>query len=325
MKTSEAGINQQNTAPNNITPGNGLERQIEDYKAERFSAISFKLILKPAAISFIALIFSFFLDLSNVPILGSIASQIALKLFPGSTPINSTVQPFGFWWVPLVVYSFFVLMAYLAYNKLRIELEKTPASETIDRVIQSYTSVMDSVATALPLIGAALLLISVNLGREVFQGLSVPFEIKALIVLALGKLFEPVLDQLGIEFQNMVTHINDMREKYFSQLQIENNNNLFKQLSQSQQGNISPEINLKDMEAYKTVLEHTYQLSNATLKNFANIHNILLEINKINAISPEKIEKLNVLAQSITQASKSLSDENTLTGLKHLETIVVRK
>ena len=168
-------------------------------------------------------------------------------------------------------------MAYLAYNKLRIELEKTPASETIDRVIQSYTSVMDSVATALPLVGAALLLISVNLGREVFQGLSVPFEIKALIVLALGKLFEPVLDQLGIEFQNMVTHINDMREKYFSQLQIENNNNLFKQLSQNQQlGSLSTEINLKDMEAYKTILEHSYQLSNATLKNFANIHNVLI-------------------------------------------------
>lgn len=324
MITKEAEMKMEPAAvKNGFVPTNGLEKKIEEYKSERFSNISFTIMLKPAIISFMALIVSFFLDLANVPILGNVASQFALKLFPGSTPINSSVQPFGFWWLPLVVYSFFVLMAYLAYNKLRIEIEKTPASETIDRVIQSYTSVMDSVATALPLIGAALLLISVNLGREVFQGLSVPFEIKALIVLALGKLFEPVLDQLGIEFQNMVTHINDMKEKYFSQLQIENNNNLFKQLAQNQQ--IVPEINLKDMESYKIILEHSYQLSNATLKNFTNIHNILLEINKINSINPEKIEKLNVLAQSITLASKSLSDNNTITGLKHLENIVVRK
>jgi len=32
----------------------------------------------------------------------------------------------------------------------------------------------------------------------------VPFEVKALIILAIGKLFEPVLDQLGLEFQNIV-------------------------------------------------------------------------------------------------------------------------
>ena len=62
----------------------------------------------------------------------------------------------------------------------------------------------------------SILLISIKLGEEVFLGLSVPFEVKALIVLAIGKLFEPVLDQLGMEFQAVVNHVSDIRDKYFS-------------------------------------------------------------------------------------------------------------
>ncbi len=109
-----------------------------------------------------------------------------------------------------------------------MEIIRTPASETIDRIISSYTSVTDSISTALPLIGAAILLISIKLGEEIFLGLSVPFEVKALIVLALGKLFEPVLDQLGVEFQNIVNHVRDIKERYFSRIQIENSKNLLK-------------------------------------------------------------------------------------------------
>ena len=57
MMNSEAENNKPNTAlKNDLTQTNGLERQIEEYKSEKFATISFKLILKPAAISFIALI-----------------------------------------------------------------------------------------------------------------------------------------------------------------------------------------------------------------------------------------------------------------------------
>jgi hypothetical protein len=41
-------------------------------------------------------------------------------------------------------------------------------------------------------------------------------------VLALGKLFEPVMDQLGVEFQSVVNHVSDIRDKYFSRIQVEN-------------------------------------------------------------------------------------------------------
>ena len=153
-----------------------------------------------------------------------------------------TVTPYSFWWLPVVVYLFYVMLAYAAFTKLKKEVMRTPASETIDKIISAYTTVIDSISMTLPLIGAALLLISIKLGEEVFLGLSVPFEVKALIILALGKLFEPVLDQLGLEFQNIVNHVTDMRDKYYSKLQLRNTQSIIKQLSIQQSSLSSREI-----------------------------------------------------------------------------------
>ena len=202
---------------------------------------------------------------------------------------------------------------------------RTPASETIDRLIQAATSIIDSIATALPLIGAAILLISIRLGEEVFLGISVPFEIKALILLAIGKLFEPVLDQLGVEFQSVVNHVKDIRDKYFSRIQVENSRNLMKQLNRGGAGISSPQMSVEVMTKYNDLVEHTVRLSDVMLKNFTSIQNIMEKLNTSQQISSDKIQQLNLLATSITQASNSLTDERTLVGLKHLEAIVVKK
>lgn len=304
---------------------NGLEDELDNYKENAIWKIRFAVIVKPAMISFAALILSFFLDLSYVPILGNVSIDLGKALFPSWQPAQEIVEPFSFWWLPIIVYGFFAIMAFLAYNKLKLEVLRSPVSETIDRIINSYQSIIDSISTALPLIGAAILLISIKLGEEIFLGLSVPFEIKALIVLALGKLFEPVLDQLGVEFQNVVTHVQDMKERYFSRIQIENSKNLVKQLSQPGAGGRGIEISVKDLEAYKTLLERTTVLSETLVTNFSSVHQILEKINNIQGISPEKIEHLKSLAASIQQASITLGDEKTQAGLKHLEAIVVKK
>jgi methyl-accepting chemotaxis protein len=313
------------TGSPDLYANNGLENELDSYKENAIRRIHFSIILKPAIISFVALILSFFLDLSYVPILGNVSVDLGKALFPTWQPAEQIVEPFSFWWLPVVVYALFIFMAFLAYNKLKLEVLRSPASETIDRIITSYQSVIDSISTALPLIGAAILLISIKLGEEIFLGLSVPFEIKALIVLALGKLFEPVLDQLGVEFQNVVTHVQDMKERYFSRIQIENSRNLVKQLSQPGAGGKGIEISAKDLEAYKTLLERTTELSETLVTNFSSVHEILDKINNIQGISPEKIEHLKSLAASIQQASITLGDEKTQAGLKHLEAIVVKK
>lgn len=305
---------------------NELELELEEYTKSAVRKIKFTVMIKPAIISLIALFISFYLDLSEVPILGNITIDIAKALFPTWQPVAGDVEPFRFWWLPLVSYALFVLLAYFAYNKLKLEIIRTPASGTIDRIINSYTSIIDSIATALPLIGAAILLISIKLGEEVFLGLSVPFEIKALIVLALGKLFEPVLDQLGVEFQTVVNHVSDIKEKYFSRIQVENSKNLLKQLSQPSTGIASgAELSLAEVEKIKILVEQSAKLSEIMKINFNAISALSDKINQIEGISSQKITELNTLANSINQASHSLSDEKTIAGLKHLEAIVVKK
>ncbi len=324
-ETIERPTDKHMSGQNDFYTKNGLEDELDSYKEEAIRKIKFSIVIKPAIISVVALVLSFFLDLSYVPILGNVSIELGKALFPTWQPAQEIVQPFSFWWMPIVVYGLFAFLAYLTYNKLKLEVLRSPVSETIDRIITSYESVIDSIATALPLIGAAILLISIKLGEEIFLGLSVPFEIKALIVLALGKLFEPVLDQLGVEFQNVVTHVQDMKERYFSRIQVENSKNLIKQLSAPGSGGRGVEFSVKDLETYKNLLEQTSQMSEVLVKNFSSVHQILDKINSIQGISTEKIEHLKSLANSIQQASVTLGEEKTLAGLKHLEAIVVKK
>ncbi len=306
-----------------ILEKDGLEEELESYCQSAVDKIKFTIIIKPALISFAALLISFFLDLSYVPLLGNISVKLATELFPAWKPSEAVIAPYSFWWMPVLIYVFFLFLSFLAYSKLKMEIVRTPASETIDRIITSYTTVVDSISTALPLIGAAILLISIKLGEEVFLGLSVPFEVKALIVLAIGKLFEPVLDQLSVEFQNVVNHVKDIRDRYFSRLQIENSRNILKQISGTEFK--SPEITLKDLEQYRILLENTGRLSETILSNFNQINLVLEKINGSQNISTQKIDELKSLAESISKASNSLGDEKTLLGLKHLENIVIKK
>jgi hypothetical protein len=299
----------------------GLEEELDSYTRSAVTRIRFDTIVKPAIISFIALIISFFIDVSRVPFLGEVTYDLARSLFPGWQPPVDRFEPYSFWWLPIAVYALFIFIAYLAYNKLKLEIIRTPATETIDRVIESSTSVIDSISTALPLIGAAILLVSIKLGEEVFLGISVPFEIKALIILAIGKLFQPVLDQLGVDFQNVVNHVKDIRDKYFSRIQIESSKSLIKQFNQSSLGG-GTAISLQDAEKYKAIVTESARLSEIIHKNFAAVSALMEKVNSAQQISSDKIQQLNTLANSISQASSSLTDERTLTGLKHLEAIV---
>ncbi len=306
-------------------PRNGLESKTDEFKEKSLSEIKFTLIIKPAIISFIALVFSFFMDLSYVPFLGNISVDIAKVLFPTWQPAQETIAPYSFWWLPVVIYLFFIICAFFAYKKLAIEVARTPASETIDRVINSYTSIIDSVATALPLIGAAILLISIKLGEDIFLGLSVPFEIKALIILAIGKLFEPVLDQLGVEYQNVVNHISEIKEKYFSSIQIENSRKMTEFFNQSLSLQGVQSIPLDELNEYKNLLEKSYSLSKAIKDNFVETASILDKLNSIPSISKENIQEIKSLSESIREASLALNNETTINGLKHLESIVLKK
>jgi hypothetical protein len=311
----------------------GLEEKVARYKKQAIDDIKITTFIKPAMISFVALLLSFFLDLAHVPILGNISVKMATALFPTWQPAEETIAPYSFWWLPVIVYIGFCFLAYAAFLKLKKDVVRTPSTETIDKILTSYTSVIDAIATALPLIGAAILLISIKLGEEVFLGLSVPFEVKALVVLALGKLFEPVLDQLGLEFQNVVNNVHNMRERYYTRLQVRSSRDIVKQLMKTNSsgngngGSHAPvkisEVSNKDLAQYNELLKQTSVLSAEIAKNFSSLNNAFDKMYGGQAsLSPEKIEQLKTLTQSITQAATALNDEKTVASLRALESIV---
>jgi hypothetical protein len=313
------------TTSSNIpdTESNILDEKVEAYKKEAINQIRFSVVIKPAFISFVALIFSFFLDLANVPLLGNISAKMAKSLFPAWQANTEALVPYSFWWIPVLIYILFFALSLSAFIKLKKEVIRRSSSETVDKIISSYTTITDSIAMSLPLIGAAILLISIKLGEEVFLGLSVPFEVKALIVLAIGKLFEPVLDQLGLEFQNVVDNVKNMKDRYYSQLQIRNSKSIVKQLSlQSSNRPSVPEISARELEQYKLILDQTSQLSETILKNFNSVYEVLEKINGLQGLTADKIEHLKIMADAISNATSNLNDERTVTGLKYLESIV---
>jgi hypothetical protein len=71
---------------------NDLERELEEYTRSAVGKVQFAVVAKAGIISFIALIFSFFLDLSYVPILGNVTIDLARALFPGGNRLPASLN-----------------------------------------------------------------------------------------------------------------------------------------------------------------------------------------------------------------------------------------
>lgn len=129
-----------------------------------------------------------------------------------------------------------------------------------------------------------------------------------------------------MEFQTIVNTVTDIKDKYYSKIQGENSTNLLKQLIEVDNGNSQKIDNILDkIEKIKILVEQTTKLSEVMHKNFESISTLTEKITFMEGISSEKISDLNNLSIALTQAVQSLGNENTLMGLKHLESIVLKK
>lgn len=303
-----------------------LEKQIFEIKEGRLANISPLIIIKPALFSFTVLVASFFIDLSSVPILGNISASIAHELYPSWSQSEQAVQPIQFWWLPIISYLLFLSIAVKEYKGLFSHVRSTTPRENIDRIISSSISLIDGYATALPLIGAAFLLVSIKLGPEIFLGLSVPFEIKALIVLAIAKLFEPVLDYIGVKFQKVINVASDYQEQYYQKLQVKQTNELIEILSAQ---NISKpsDINFSaaSLSEYREELERIKTISFETYQNFTAINKLTLQIKNSLDGNMEHLNQLEKLSNNIDSMASGLNNDSVLKSLNSLEHIVNKR
>ena len=80
--------------PNDVIK-DGLEEELDSYTRAAVSKIRFKLIIKPAVISFIALLVSFFIDVSAVPFFGNVTFDLAKSLFLSLRALESSRISYG--------------------------------------------------------------------------------------------------------------------------------------------------------------------------------------------------------------------------------------
>lgn len=268
----------------------------------------------PAIPSLIALIISIFIDVSKVPFMGKIAETLAQMVFPGSITLNKGVEPISLWWMPFLVYALFVLLAELSYRKLMKEVStKGCSEEIIERITNRYAAIVDGIGTALPLLGAALLLISIKEGPIIFLGFSVPFEIKSIVILAVAKLFETVFDAQGLKFAELREELNDLEKEYFTEREDIHQRAILQQLhdgfSRRDGGPASMYEKFSKEEAaeIQNSLRKASEFGEAITKNVTIMKNAIAEMSKTNVHDSQLLKELQNTSQSLTTALAAAS------------------
>ena len=154
-----------------------------------------KSLWRVAILSIAVLIASIFINLSSAQI--------------GPLTINVFWAAFLQYVIPISLGILFIYSAKWAIEALEKELSGDGLTEAeITRIIEKYTGFVDGLGTAMPLIGAAILLYTIGYEfkndedrKMAFSGFAVPFEIKAILILASAKLFESVFDEIALRYQ----------------------------------------------------------------------------------------------------------------------------
>ena len=200
-----------------------IRKYLVEKNLNRISKAGTKDVIRALIPSLILLIISLFVDVSYVPVLGNISADLAKSLF--QYDITQKVVPMQFWWLPFVAYILFLIFAWASNHSLKKQIAlKGPSGEIITRIVDNYSGLVDSISTAMPLLGAAILLLSTQLGEKIFLGFSVPFEIKSIVILAIGKLFGTVFETQGLQYQAITEEVGNIEEEYnfYNQYQLQN-------------------------------------------------------------------------------------------------------
>jgi hypothetical protein len=269
-------------------------------------------VLRSALPSFLLLLLSIVVDVSYVPFLGRTANNFASYLFPGAQMTNQSVEPVRFWWLPFAAYILFVLFAYLSNRNLKKQIAtKGPAEDIIARIIESYSGLVDAIATAMPLLGAAILLISIKEGPTIFLGFSVPFEVKSILILAIGKLFGSVFEVQGLQFQAITEEIGKFETEYDFYNQSANQEKLLDGLKEANGELISSlatsggvkQISKEDAEQILNIIRSSHGVNEQFLKSIVTLKNTIAELSSIKVFDPELVKQINNSLNTLTNVA----------------------
>lgn len=282
-------------------------------------------VLKSAIPSLLLLILSILLDVSYVPFLGQVANSFANYLFPGASFTNQNLVPKGFWWLPFAAYILFILFAYFSNRSLKKQIAtKGPAADIIARIIESYSGLVDAIGTAMPLLGAAILLISIKIGPVIFLGFSVPFEIKSIIILAIAKLFGSVFETQGLQFQAITEEINKFETEYSFFNQSMNQISLVESIKSANEdlvmnmvssgGGVKP-LTKEDAEQVFKFIKLSYGINEEFAKNITTLKNTITELSHIQVFDPALVKQISDTMNSLTNIAAIIQKTTEYTNV----------
>lgn len=269
----------------------------------------FRDILGSAVPSFVVLLLSLFIDVSYVPFLGRVANNFANWLFPGAQLTNQNIEPVRFWWLPFAVYILFVLFAYFSNRSLKRQIRtKGPSEEIISRIVESYSGLVDAIGTAMPLLGAAILLISIKEGPTIFLGFSVPFEIKSIVILAMAKLYGSVFEVQGLQFQAITEEVGRFEKEYTFYNATKNYVEMAEMISEANEEMVSnlisggglKGVSKEDAEQIFRFIKATHETNEAFTKNVLVMKNAVTELSNIKLFDSTVISQINNTVATLT-------------------------
>lgn len=277
---------------------------------------SYKTILKAGIPSFILVLLSFFIGVADVPFIGNIFNSISAFVSPGQPVTGSDIHPIALWWFPFLVFIVFIICAVRANASIMKEMQLNGASEaSITRIIDRYSGIVDGIGTALPLLGAAILLISIEKGPAIFLGFAVPFEIKSIIILAIAKLFDSVFDALALKYQEVQEEIKNAERVYYYQKQATLQKSIIERMIPKNYSQGPIEIKSTISEEH---LKNIYETMKSTEQMSISIKNLIGEINNLKLPDEKILKELESTSKIISETVGSLKDNNVLKSLENL-------
>ena len=300
-----------------------INRNIEKVYSEAYLVIA-----KAGIPSFILLLLSFFIGVADVPFMGNIFETISKYINPNQQVMNTDIQPVTLWWFPFAIYLIFIFCALRANISLKREFtEKEASDESITRIIDRYSGIVDGLGTALPLLGAAILLISIEKGPAVFLGFAVPFEIKSILILATAKLFDSVFDALALKYQEIQEGIKNMERAYMYSQQSK-----IIEIKNIPPAQTTPAPIVIESSVTKEQVERIYETMKVSNELGLSIRGLVAEINTIKLPEEKLLKELQQTSVALGESIKflgttldSFKDENVNKSLENLVTLLGKK
>jgi|GEM_PF-705760 len=317
-----------------------IRNYIENKSMEDIEKRKWGIFLKSGLPSFIVLIVSFFFDVGTVPILGNVADGLAKMIYQPEQIIEAqesvAVHAVTLWWFPLITYVLFMFFGWIAHRELKREIESAVTSERmIDYIIEKYTGIVDGIGTALPLLGAAILLISIKLGPTIFLGFSVPFEIKAIVILAMAKLFGGVFESLGLEYQAIVQKTSVIEQEYYHGLQEKMQIDLLTEIKESNERLFTKALaggdraasgfTKEDLQKMSDLVKNTTELNAVFTKNIVEFKNAAAGLTGVKIFDAEFSKQIESAAGSLKTIAHAVenSSKDVLATIKSLADTLV--